>query len=704
MNGKQKITPEHLRRRAVVYLRQSSDSQVQNNLESQRLQYALADRVRSLGFGDVEVIDSDLGASAAVAARRRQGFERLLGAVALGEVGLVISRELSRLMRTDKDYGQLVELCQVFGVLVADEESIYDPARTDDQLVLGIKATMSVVELKVLRMRLQQGAENKARRGELYPRLPPGYVWSVSNEVVKDPNLRVQEAIELLFSKFRELWSVRQTFQWFLDNEIQLPVTKHRGGTWVAVFQTPRLAFVSSVLHNPFYAGAYCWGRRPTEFEWKDGVLRKRQSSLLPSAEARVFIRDHHEAYVDWLAFEENQRMIRRNSWRTNTDGPGVARSGHALLAGLLRCGRCGRNLHVSYWGTAGTPGRYQCTGDEDDGPSNACLGFGGARVDRRFGDEVVTVLSPLGVRASLEALERAGAEKTERDRVLRRQIEQLEYEAQRAFEQYDRVDARNRLVAADLERRWNDKLFELERARAQFSDAIDCNRQLSADDRSALLSFGERFSDVWHHSECPIEIKKQIVRTLVEGVVVNEDPPGRLSFVVHWKGGAHTIFEMEKPNSKTAQRTAAEDLEIIRKMASRYDDAEVTRVLNKLGRRTGKGNRWTATAVKTARRNHGIEREPHAGCDSEILTMQAAARYTGTSDTTIKKLVDGGVLPMTQVTPFAPWEIRRADLDAESIRRILDRLKRTGRLTLKDTSAKQSNLFQENQGDDHAR
>ena len=225
MNGDQKLTPEHLARRAVVYLRQSSEGQVRNNLESQKLQYALADRARDLGFREVEINDADLGASAAVASKRREGFERLLGAVALGQVGLILSRELSRLLRTDKDFCQLIELCQAFGTLIGDEETLYDASRMDDQLVLGIKATISVVELKVLRMRLTQGKENKARRGELYPRLPPGYVWD-AGKVVKDPNLRVQEAMQLVFAKFRETWSMRQTFKWFRDNDVPLPVNK----------------------------------------------------------------------------------------------------------------------------------------------------------------------------------------------------------------------------------------------------------------------------------------------------------------------------------------------------------------------------------------------------------------------------------------------------------------------------------------------
>jgi len=696
MNGEQNITPGHLRRRAVIYVRQSSDGQVKHNLESQQLQYALAPRAKGLGFGDVEVLDVDLGASAAVAAKRREGFERLLGAVALGEVGLILSRELSRLLRTDKDFCQLVELCQLFDTLLGDEHTIYDVSRMDDQLVLGIKATMSIVELKVLRMRLLEGREHKAKRGALYPRLPPGYVWAAPEQVAKDPNLRVQEAMHLLFAKFRETWSIRQTFKWFRDHDIDVPVTQARSGTQVVVFQPPRLSFIGDVLHNPFYAGAYVWGRHPVEVVWRDGQLRKRRRTAVPPEQARVFLPEHHEGYITWAAFEEHQRMIQRNNFRgASDDTAGAARAGKGLLTGLLRCGRCGRKLHVRYWGKAGTSARYMCPGDFTAAAGRYCVAFGGATVDRRFGDEILRVLSPLGIRASLEAIDRLSVEHDTERQAIQRQVQQLEYAVARAFEQYNAVDARNRLVASELERRWNETLADLARARAQVTALDDRRQPVTADERHAFVAFGDRFADVWQQAACPIELKKQIVRSVIEEVLVDEQPPGRLAFIVHWKGGSHTAFEMVKVSPKTVHRTADADLDVIRKMAPRYGDDAIARVLNKLGRRTGKGMPWSQTAVKTARRNHGIDGCMHSLIDEDVLTLQGAARYTQTSDTTIKKLVDGGVLPMHQVVPFAPWEIRRADVDGERVRAVLVRLKLTGRVVLGETSDTQPELFQ---------
>src|SRR3954453_18334357 len=455
-----KIKPEHLARKAIVYLRQSSERQVRQNLESQRLQYELAERIRGLGWQEIEVIDRDLGCSAAMSSASREGFERVLSSVALGEVGIVVSREVSRLSRTDKDWCRLAEVGQIFGTLIGDEQQVYDLSYLDDQLVRGIKGTLSVVELKVLRQRLQAGQESKARRGELLKRLPVGYARDGTGKVVIHPDQRICEAIQPVFIKFRELWSVRQTFQWFRDHDVELPANPIYGTR--LVWKIPSHSLVRDVLCNPFYAGAYVWGRRPVAAMLIDGRLEKRQTAMRRAEACRVFIRDHHIGYIDWAAYEENQRMIRRNSVNWQGDEAVAAiRAGQGLLVGLLRCGPCGRKLHVRYWGGRGTNARYLCKGNYDDG-GQYCIAFGGGGVDRRLGQEVLNVISPLGVQASLRALEELSAGDLVERVALSSKLEQLDYEARKAFEQYDAVHARNRLVAGELERRWNAKLEEI--------------------------------------------------------------------------------------------------------------------------------------------------------------------------------------------------------------------------------------------------
>jgi DNA invertase Pin-like site-specific DNA recombinase len=693
-----KVKPQHLARNAVVYVRQSSEKQVRQNKESQRLQYALRDRARALGWKQIEVVDVDLGRSASLGAARREGFDRLVGAVARGEVGIVLSREVSRLIRTDKDWCHLMEVCQVFDTLIGDGEQIYDLRKIDDQLVLGIKGTMSVAELQVLRMRLQQGMREKARRGEFARLLPPGYVRDVEGKVVKDPDRRVQQAVDLVFRRFRETWSIRQTFTWFHDEKIELPVNKSVGSALRIVWQIPTHAFIGEVLRNPFYAGAYVFGRRPVETTFEEGrLVRRQRGHALEAEECGVFLRDHHEGYIGWDTYKENLRTMRRNAqWGSGDESVAAVRAGRGLLAGVLRCGRCGRRVHVRYWGKSGTSARYLCKGAFDAGGKKYCLGFGGRAVDERFAQELLRVLSPLGMRASLAAIARLDSTQDDRRTALVTHLEQLRYEAQRAFEQYDEVDPRNRLVAAQLEERWNKKLEQVEKVAADLAE-IGTPTSLQEHEQTAILALAERFEDVWYNDRCPVELKKKIVRTVVEEIVVSLDEATRtLRLVVHWKGGSHTQFEMKKPDGATAQQTALEDLDIIRKMAVRHGDGEIAYVLNKLGRRTGKGMPWNQDRVPTARRNHSISGQTQSKLDPDLLSQGQAAAYLGISSWTIRKLVATGVLKKEQVAPWAPWEIRRADLDAEAINAIVARLRRTRQLVVQGVGAQnQSALFE---------
>src|SRR6516164_4862878 len=635
-----KIKPEHLARKAIVYLRQSSDKQVRQNKESQLLQYAVAERVRALGWQQVEVINSDLGSSAGLAAAQREGFERVL----------------------------------------------------------------SLVELKVIRQRLLAGQEAKARRGELFKRLPIGYARDPVGKIMFHPDRRVCEAIQLMFVKFRELWSVRQTFQWFRDYDVELPANPIQGTR--LIWKIPSQSLIRDILHNPFYAGAYVWGRRPVTTLLVGGRLEKRQGAMRSAEECRVFIRDHHVGYIDWATYEENQRMMRRNSVNWEGDESMAAiRAGQGLLSGLLRCGHCGRKLHVRYWGGRGTNARYLCKGDYDDG-GQYCIGFGGGSVDRRVGQELLKVIAPLGVEASLRALEELSAGDAAQRAALSSKLEQLEYESKKAFEQYDAVDARNRLAASELERRWNEKLEEIEAVQQQLSSLDGKRYALSPEEEIRIRSMGDHFAEVWQSDRCPPTLKKMIFRTAIEEIIVRTDQDKKtLELVIHWKGGVHTQLAMERPRSATETATPMEALEIIRRMAVRYGDDQIASVLNRRGYPTGKGMRWNQTRVATARRNHSIAGQKRALPDPERVSLSQAARICSVSHRTIERLVEAGLLRCEQVTPRAPWEIRRSELDAEPIRKIIGRLRRTGKLVLQGGCAEdQLALFTENQGDDNAR
>src|SRR6516162_9866926 len=695
-----KIKPEHLARKAIVYLRQSSEKQVRQNKESQRLQYDVAERMRALGWKQVEIVDGDLGCSAAMASARREGFERVLSSVALGEVGIVGSREVSRLSRTDKDWCRLLEVCQIFGTLIADEQQVYDLNYLDDQLVLGIKGTLSVVELKVIRQRLLAGQESKARRGELFKRLPIGYARDPVGKIAFHPDRRVCEAIQLVFAKFRELWTVRQTFQWFRDHDVELPANPIQGSR--LVWKIPSQSLVRDILSNPFYAGAYVWARRPVTTRLVDGRLEKRQTAMRPAEECRVFIRDHHVGYIDWPTYEENRRMVRRNSVNWEGDESMAAiRAGQGFLVGLLRCGHCGRKLHVRYWGGRGINARYLCKGDYDDG-GQYCIGFGGGAVDRRLGQEVLKVISPLGIEASVKAIAALSAGDVAQRATLSSKLEQVKYEAARAFEQYDAADARNHLVAAELERRWNEKLQEIESTQQRLS-SLEMNRStLSPEEEERIRWMGENFAEVWESDRCPPPLKKMIFRTVIEEIVVRTDMHKRtLELTIHWKGGVHTQLTIERPRSAIETVTPTEAVEIIRRMAVRNGDDQIASVLNRLGYTTGKGMRWNQNRVATARRNYSIPGQRRALPDPERISLNQAARVCGINQQSIKRLIEAGLLKGEQVVPRAPWEIRRADLEAEPVRTIIQRLRRTGKLILQGHHAEhQPELFAENEGD----
>src|SRR6266446_939889 len=556
-----------------------------------------------------------------------------MAAVAVGAVGLVLSLEASRLARTDQDWCRLLELYPLFDTLIADADTVYDVSTLDDQLVLGIKATMSVAELKVLHQRMQQGTEAKARRGELVRLLPPGYVRDASGQIVKDPDQRVQQAIEQVFRIFRQQRSIRQTFLWFQRRGLELPVNKRQGDITRLVWPMPSKPFIGSMLHNPCYAGAYVWGQRPTALRVVEGKLTKRTGPWQRPEDCRVFIPNHHDGYIDWATFEEHRRIMHNNTTKTDPDeAAGAVRAGKALLAGLLRCGHCGRKLNVSYWGKSGTTPTYRCK----------------------------------------ETVEGIKQREHEQRQTLEHKLAQLQYEAQRAFEQYNEVDPRHRLVAVELERRWNAKLAEVEAVQATLAALSQHQRALTDDERATILHLGARFAAVWDSPHGPMALRKTIIRTVVQAIIVNEDTAaGELQCIVHWRGGSDSRFAMPKPQWGVADRTAPEAIELIRQMAVRYSDEEIARVLNRQGRRTGKGNRWTKKRVASARRRYVIDGHRRPCPDPEVLSMQQAAQYCGVSSTTIKRLVSSGLLNRNQVAPWAPWEIKRVDLESEVIRQV---------------------------------
>ena len=377
-----------------------------------------------------------------------------------------------------------------------------------------------------------------------------------------------------------------------------------------------------------------------------------------------MFIQDHHPGYINWTEYQRNQQIMRSNGGNFAQDESVAAvRAGHGLLTGLLRCARCGRKLHIRYWGKSGTAARYLCDGDFPTG-GHYCLGFGGASVDKRVSEEILNAVSPLGVAASVAAIEQLSDKGSDRRAALTRQLQQCEYEAQRAFDQYNQVDPSNRLVAEVLEQRWNEKLEAVDKVKTELDAHHGAPQPLSRAEKEAIMELGENFAAVWEDSACPMLLKKKIARTLIIEILVDLiEETQRLHLIIHWHGGCHTQFEMPKPMSgAVVHKTSLEDREVITKMALRYGDDEIARVLSKLGRRTGKGNRWTQSRVAYVRKKYAIAAPDKDKLDPNILTLGQATQYTGVSNTTLMRLIREELLAVEQVAPYAPLEIKHTD------------------------------------------
>ena len=487
-----KITPKHLQRTAYVYIRQSSPSQVRDNLESRRRQYELADRARTLGWSRVEVVDEDLGRSGSGRVAR-PGFQRLVSAVCLEEVGGVFALEASRLARNNRDWYHLVDLCGLTSTLIIDAEGVYDPHDFNDRLLLGLKGTMSEWELGVMRQRSLVALREKAERGELYTTLPIGFLRTRGDRCELDPDQRIRTGIALVFEKFEELGSIRQVLLWFRQEGVELPGVTYGPFGRRVVWKLPVYGSLHKILTNPVYAGAYAYGRTRTETAIVDGQPRRRSGIPVAQDEWAVLIPEHHEGYIGWEQYQANQKRIAENMQMKGHMRRGAPRQGRALLAGLLRCRRCGRRLHVTYGGTNGRVVRYGCRGAAINHGAGSCISFGGLAADRAVEEAVLAVIQPGALEAAIRAAEHAGANRKRDGEVLALKLEQARYEAERARRQYDAAEPENRLVAAELERRWNRALegvAEVEREWVAFEAGE--RRKDERIDRAALLQLAE--------------------------------------------------------------------------------------------------------------------------------------------------------------------------------------------------------------------
>jgi DNA invertase Pin-like site-specific DNA recombinase len=657
-----KITADHLARRACVYIRQSTPDQVQHNLESQRRQYGLVDRARALGWQDIDVIDDDLGISGG--GTRRPGFERLLRALCDGQIGAVFSIEASRLARNGRDWHTLLEFCSVVGALLIDAEAVYDPRLTNDRLLLGMKGTISEMEVASFRERAHAALLQKAQRGALVQRVAVGYVKGPDDHIEKDPDARVRSTIDLLFRKFTELGSVRQVYFWLDQQQIQLPVARGPEDVREIVWQPARYHAVLSVLKNPVYAGAYAYGRSKTIVRLEAGQRRVHRQVRRRREDWAVLIMDHHESYIDWDVYQSNQTMIAHNENARGGVVRGPIKHGEALLAGLLRCGHCGAKLLAQYPGPRVI--RYQCSGYLLNRDHACCVMFGGLRADRFVSEQLLQCLTPFGIEAAMEAIETLQGASDERIQQKALALEHARYEVTRARRQYDAADPANRLVAAELERRWNQALTTEAHVEAELATLQQGReRPLSDAQKRELLALARDLPRLWDDPQSSPEHKKRLLRIALKEIIATSEGE-TIRLVLHWQGGDHTQIEFQKIHTGRHRYVTDDDVvEIVRMLARIEPDARIAAILNRNQRRTAHGQIWTARRICSLRNHHGIsvyrEGERHA---RDEMSVSAVAVVLGVTPTTVLRLIGLKQLPATQACTGAPWILRRADVE----------------------------------------
>jgi len=668
MNELTKIGDPHLNRAAYVYLRQSTPAQVEHNRESTQRQYALAARATALGWSrqQVVIIDEDLGVSGS-GIDERTGFARLTAEVALGHVGIVLGLEVSRLARNNADWYRLLDLCGLTDTLIADADGIYHPAMFNDRLLLGLKGTMSEAELHVLRARLLGGIRNKAARGELRRGLPVGFVWGdADGEVRFHPDEAVCGMIRTVFSRFAELGSARRVWLWLRTEGLLFPlqIGSPNNVRWV----DPSYVAVYHVLTNPVYAGAYAYGKSRREITLDASGSPKRRMRKLPRSQWSVLIPNHHQGYIDWSTYEANCARISANTHpRPHQSGSGAVREGTALLQGLAVCGHCGRKLHTHYTGRTASPG-YHCSGRTlVSGRGVYCLNAGAIQIDNAVAQSALSALAPLGIEAALAATERVEADHHDALAQWRLAVERANYEAQRAERRYRAIDPDNRLVARGIEAEWENCLRELEKAKAELARREQQRpKTLTADERDRLLALGADLPVVWRAPTTSARDKKELLRTLLEEVIITvHKNEGRTHLTLRWRGGALTDLDLDTPRYRpTTVRTDEDTIALVRRLVAHYPDSMIAGILNRQGRKSAYGHRFTAHIVGSLRRHWDIpcfERAANPP-EGELLNIKQIAAELGVATSTIHRWLNDGIIAGEQLTPGAPWRIRLTD------------------------------------------
>lgn len=665
-----KLQPRHLRLQAIVYVRQSTQRQLLENQESTRRQYQLTERAKHMGWPSpqVQVVDDDLGMSGA-SSHQRTGFQRLVAAIGLGEVGMVLVTEVSRLSRRNSDWHRVIELCAVFQTLIADEDGIYDPQDPNDRLLLGVKGTLFAAELHILRARMRGNLLNKARRGELALRLPVGYRRLGDGTVVLDPEEQVRQTLSRIFERFAVLRNARAVQRELNAQRLQMPRLIQLGADkGKLIWVQPTYQMIQQVLTSPVYAGVFVYGRRKLEMTPGDPpVMAERRR---PVEEWDIIVPDVYPAYLSYDQYLRNRQQLHDNMYNFAKKARGAPRDGMALLQGLMLCGRCGRRMTVSH-GRAYR--RYECRRAQLDYAAPPCQAFPVRHLDAAVGSVFLQAVQPAALEATLQAFAALERERLDLDRHWQLRLERARYEAERAQRQYDAVEPENRSVARSLEARWNTALEALEKLQREYTIVQRTDLLPLGDaDRENVQRLAADLPALWHAATTTPVDRKRLLRLVVTEVTVTTQPEQRsAAFRILWCGGAITEHGVNCPPAGVHQRTEASIVDRLTALASTQPDHQVAERLNAEGLRTRTGKKWTYVRVHSIRKQHAIPTgcplvpRPAAKRADGLVSSKVAAECLQVSPSLVNLWVKHGVLRHDQrVAASKVWvHLSEADL-----------------------------------------
>jgi len=686
----ERLTPARRAKFAYIYVRQSSVTQVKHHQESTELQYRLVDRAVDLGWPRerVQVIDEDLGKSGAGHADR-QGFQRLIAEIGLGNAGLVLSIDASRLARNNRDWHQLLELCSLFGVILADSERLYDPGVYHDRLLLGLSGIMSEAELHQIRMRLHQGELQKAARGELRMPLPAGLIHDRSGQIILNPDEEVQARLRLVFAKFQDLHSAHAVMRYLRRNALLLPVRPLVGpAPHDLVWREASAARVLYILQNPAYAGAYVYGRRMAQASVR-GAGQRSASVKVALGQWKVCLPSAHPGYIGWEEFMANQKRLTDNVNESKAGHRGVARKGMALLQGIAVCGQCGRRMTMRYSGPHADYPVYCCRADRQQAAHPLCQEIRALPVDALITRLLLEALAPDQIKIAIAAVDRMKDEVRHLEQQWSLRRERARYDAERARRQYDAVEPENRLVARSLERVWEERLRAADAVEQDYRQWRQCDPiVLSAEDHKALEAMAGDLPAVWHAPTTRPDERKRIMRLIIQEVVLDQKRSrGQVWIKIVWQTGA--VSQHGMPRSVWSYNDHYGDLDHLRERitqlnASGLMDRQVAAILNEEGVVSARRRPFTHENVWLLRQKWGlpaVKLNPTGAnppqWDDGSYSVQGAAAAIGVTPQTIFDYLATGLLEGRQITKGQPWQIH---LTPEHIARLQQRLLRTRR------------------------